>query len=1230
MSADYAYAPRAPPPGAALPALRRHRDHQSPAALTTAVGPGQRGSSYNAGQTPSTASSTLSSAGVGYGPQPFTASPVTSSNNTSPVGSGGTSLSYDPSAWTSGGRHRPPPVLANNRSSGYGDGIPTHSPPPPYSPQRMESRQDRTSPVDRPHAPYRPQAPGSRLSRDITHAPHAADSGPRGESGLSFPPPPSATSGRRDRSSSRNANDRVQPLFSLSALSSRVRSTSQLSTPPRPDAAGMVAPPAPPAPPVDISRRALTIHSSSSRDLAPAGQPAESRPPPPSSRRSSSTGALAAAQSSQRLRAERPSPTSSAAWTPGMPLPPPPPGPPPTTRSQSLNRSMGLSAGEEPGPRPGTGMPTRRPPTTRSSLPPVPPTPAGWIDPSETVPAPPNGVNARGSSLAREPSFEGHEEARYAPGAQNGVPEPVGSRPSTDQSMKGIRERRSESRTRKGIAGQGSTSPSEPSNNPWAADLEFEAGDPLMPANLVLPVSASPGLARRPALSKSSPRSPRAPTSLDGPSRRMTSSSASDSTGVDNVMTPNGKAPSASGSSYTNTVTTPPPWATPRSAQYSERGLSGSPTLQDDSADGLMPAPLTPSRASAARGATNADDFARAAVERHRAFIEREAAAGTDRERVQLFTEFIVKESRLRSSRYTGAIESMGSQMSDLTRDLFRPYPEIEAPSSNSTRQPAKNSRPSPRTSLNQVVHEAFRAPTQQPPPTTRPETAWWGGYMPSLSPIPSMSASIVPDEMSSRGRAPSRWWEASQTGSIAGGGGRGVERSKRESKYMGLPLRDWEDAPSSSHATAGPSAQQMLEYPPEKAGWHEQVTPRSSDPRKLDVSRLVTLPPPYPRHYPAVNNHHPTLATLRGLVRGLADMSEVKRIKQEFSDRHGDGSIECDTQRRLRLDDVRKMVETGRMSYAEAAQVEEEEKRSADEALKADLEAYRMEVLKPLQTLLSQRIATATDAFETLTRQLGEHNPVEEGDEKPELLEKLTLLKWVFEARELLHREEYELSRAGNERYHRAVAASCPDERKMSEMRAFFERTEIERRAQVEKEALVRFEHFTDVVESTVEKGVEVQLSTFWDIAPPLVDVIQKIQVEKGVQADVEYDFSQQYLWEVLTHAEKSAYQFIEAQINLLCLLHEVKSGMTKQGGKVMMAERRLAGDMGIDEDEEEELAEVVKAEEERLTADLKDKVTTVEEQWHEAMGQVVEPLKERVREWLQRHGGWEGLEDD
>lgn len=895
---------------------------------------------------------------------------------------------------------------------------------------------------------------------------------------------------------------------------------------------------------------------------------------------------------------------------------------------------MGLSPGEEPGPRPGTGMATRRPPTTRSALPPVPPTPAGWMDheePSSTT-----------SAIGRSPLGRDEMAINDAIGGSSNAT-------GQDQAVKGIRERRSESRTRKGMAVQETSSPSsERSNNPWAD--EMNQPEPVVPANLNLS-TPSPGLSRRPAVSKASPRSPRGPPSLEGRFRSTTSSSTSGSTRPTSEMLTNSRAETGSEGRYSGSlIGTPPPWATSAPEDRLDHARPVSHLLHMPNAKGAMPAPLTPSRPNfgPTMDSPSADDFARESIKRHQAFAEREAAATNDRERVQLFAEFIVRESRLRRGRYADAIDAMGSQILELTRDLFRRYPENQPPPSPSIRA----GRSSPQASLNSVVHGAFNS---TPSPGGRPESAWWSGYMPSLSPIPSMSASAAPDELSSRGRAPSRWWEASQTGSIAGERSRGVERSKRESKYMGLPLREWEDAPSTGQSTAGPSGQ-TLDYPPEKVGWHEQVTPRSSDPRKLDVSRLVTLPPPYPRHHPAVNNHHPDLASLRTAVRGLSDMHPISEAKQAFDNERGDGKTEQEKQRQKRLDEVRHLVDNGRMSYAEAAKVEEAERHKTAEALKAELDAFQAEVLKPLQALLSQRIVTATASFEELKAQLIEVNPVEEGDEKPELLEKLTLLKWLFEAGEQLHRELYELSSAGNERYHKVVAAPYNDQEKLREVHAFFEKDERERRVRFEKEALARLEAFMEIVEGSVTKGVEVQLSTFWDIAPPLVEVIQRVNVESGVQADAEYEFSQQYLWEVLSHAEKSAYQFIESQINLLCLLHEVKSAMTKQACKVMVAERRMAGqapssraaardqlsssnadadnnDEGgrdDDDDDDDYMADTLRAEEERLTADLKEKVRTVEKQWHEAMGQVVEPLKARVREWLQAHGGWELCEED
>jgi hypothetical protein len=91
----------------------------------------------------------------------------------------------------------------------------------------------------------------------------------------------------------------------------------------------------------------------------------------PASRRAASAGAIST-PSTSRSRG-----SSTSRWAPGMPLPPPPPGPPPPSQS----RSQSVSGSERI-----VSPPTRRPPQFNSSLGPtsslgpVPPTPAGWVD----------------------------------------------------------------------------------------------------------------------------------------------------------------------------------------------------------------------------------------------------------------------------------------------------------------------------------------------------------------------------------------------------------------------------------------------------------------------------------------------------------------------------------------------------------------------------------------------------------------------------------------------------------------------------------------------------------------------------------------------------------------------------------------------------------------------------------------------------------------------------------
>ncbi|KAF2103823.1 hypothetical protein NA57DRAFT_31255 [Rhizodiscina lignyota] len=671
------------------------------------------------------------------------------------------------------------------------------------------------------------------------------------------------------------------------------------------------------------------------------------------------------------------------------------------------------------------------------------------------------------------------------------------------------------------------------------------------------------------------------------------------------------------------------------------------------------------------------DLFIQSSVERHRAFVDREAAAKDDRERLEIFAEFVVAESRLRRDRYSAAFDSMAGDIFDLTRDLWRSYGSGRRSATPVTTPAAASDG----AKLTRTMTASSDAPIRA------------GGYKPCLSPIPSMAMSTVPDEEDSRGRTQSRWWEASIEGGSQGRGGRKIERSKRESKYMGVPVEhliqlendgpgtphDSGSTPSAFGSTPGPGSSGQgpptyygpNEYPPEKTGLHDaqqQLTPKypywnhsapaTPDPYKLDVSRLVTLPPPYPRHHPAVNNNHPDLAPIRNTHRSCADLAQVEEVKSLFSEKlsqiREQHRMDATARRERMRADIQSRVQSGSMGYAAAAQAEssfeaDEPKRMRD-GLKMEYDAYCAEVMSPLHALLSERITKSTAAIDHLrsaldaSRHSNPNQAQEEGDERPELLEKLTLLKWLSEARETAHRELFSLESERNEMYKALVVLpyrAAGQEDKAVDAEQFFEHDEKERRGNLEKENLKRVEQLMDVVEENVTRGVEDLLGAFWDIAPGLLGVVQKIPLDlRRERPDLlippmEFDENPsyidhplQYLYTLLAHAEKSAYQFIESQTNLLCLLHEVKSSVMVAGSKVMESERVAAGEG--EHSVREEMEEVRRMEEERLTADLKDKVRIVDGQWKEGLGDALHGCRQRVERYLVQSGGWdEGLQE-
>ncbi|KAG9231104.1 hypothetical protein BJ875DRAFT_130673 [Amylocarpus encephaloides] len=1218
--------------------------------------------------------SAISSSGLSaqFGYQPATYTPVSAVRQ------------YNPQQWTAS------PAVAAEPSNQFRGHQETEAPaPPPYSPPRSQPVSQRTSTVSN-EEPLSGVSPAARASPSNIYR-----SSPEPGTSHAFPPPPPS----RNRAGS---SDRPPSLFGISQFTRRAAPEAQRPSPePTPGARFTEHRP---SPEIAINSR-FTEHrpppiatEPPRREEIPAPVPVpippiqRVSPPPqaPSSRRAASASAIST-PSTSRSRG-----SSSSRWAPGMPLPPPPPGPPPPSQS----RSHSVSGSERI-----VSPPTRRPPQLSSNLGPVPPTPAGWVDedPSGRGRSPNRALTIDTSSVASTVPSSSAAESNSG-SSVSGPSSGLARAKHVRGESRSIRERRSESKARKGPVAE------ENSNNPWV--------EAITPSDISVPSTV---LGRRQTIKRTTPRSGRfggeTPMSADvaylntpgtSGSRGSTPRPLASSSRLDAPTPPFSPNPSQPPLGQTSPAIPPKALPTPPISKRIPLDSPARPYRIQTDVPSASPsggpshtrqASRPPSSLASSIGEacqiSPTQQFAMSSIERHKAFAKREAAAATDTDRVRMFAEFFVTESRIRRERYAGAIDAMGSEILELTRDLFRPYTQKEREQSvmsrNSEWTPESSAGPlsppmrSHRGSSGTPQPQSANTPeSTNPSPAAggRPESQWWNGYMPSLSPIPSMSVSTALDEADSRGRPSSRWWEVSQDGSTGTGSMR-IERSKRESKYMGMP-RELREAlqngdPSGlehgeSMSGAGPSHRQSYgpdEYPPEKTGLHDAHethlsihphlanTPGASyspailtpNPNHLDVSRLVTLPPPYPRHHPAVNNNHPDLTSIRTTVRTLSDFAEVEATKERFlisSTKSREDNAAAASKRRNSLrSSIQREIAAGTMNYSSAASIEKTAEEAASERTKeeskAEFELFQSQVVMPLNDLLMERVTRSTDLFSQLRSKLfvdaQEQNPnstQEEGDEQPELLEKLTLLKWIFEARELLQKELFDLLSDRNDRYKDMVimpyklANNIP---KIEHAEQFFAEDARKRKLAFEQEVLKRTEEFMDIIEENVVRGVEIQLSAFWDIAPNLSHILTKIppnlenfniqiptsEYEENLSY---YDFPMQYLYSLLSHCEKSTYQFIESQTNLLCLLHEVKSGVTAANCKVIGSQRVAQGEdkRGV----EEELRAVEGDEGGRLTDDLKEKVRCVEELWGSALGEELKGVKGRLMGFLMEKGGW------
>ena len=962
-----------------------------------------------------------------------------------------------------------------------------------------------------------------------------------------------------------------------------------------------------------------------------------------------------------------------------MPLPGPPPGPPPMApRSQSASGTMEIGGRHSPDSirRPAA----RQPPGLGTLLGPVPPTPAGWVDepanPSPKRHGPGLYIDTTNISSKAKPVIcvgGATSTSDMLPKAQTGSSSGLFRSAARRESGSGIRERRSASRHTR-------TDPSDEmsalsiSSNPWAEAMAAKTVN-------IEAVRPEDGAQNRAAHILGGDRTTPESALFSAGQPSQTSSQSTPRGGVSGLrlsldhltqtppFSPGGEPCSPTMRNLTSAGIPPKALPTPplqpskvhtvtKSNQASgsrDRSISQLLQMQNDAV--TRPAPLSPRRIAtdaAAQGHSDQDVFVLESMKRHQAFLEKERIAASDEDRLRAFADYILAESRLRRRRYNSAWASGNFDVRPVRERLFEQTPYMPRRSSG-------------------LQESTIASPIEPASPAasdTRSEAPWWSNYQPCLSPIASMSNN---DEMSSRGRTSSRWWE-SRSGSD--GVVRRVGRSKRETKYMGLP-RELREAMQLGASRDGsmhedPSGQTTAtDYPAEKANPEtfgvyedEQFSPVYSIstlaasqqvvPRKLDVSRLVTLPPPYPRHYPAVNNSHPDLVSYRTIVRSVSDFQEVTARKKRY--RANMEALQKDTEQKL-LDNrftfrsnIRGQIEDGSISFAEAAEAEEalkvEEQELEKQRVQAEFDSFQDVVLNPLHEILNERITQANSCLHELGNRitldgqsLNPNQTQEEGDEQPELLERLTQLKWLFEARENNHREVFALLSERNERYKAIVMLpyqQTKNKDKMRDTEAFFAADNHDRRIVFESEALTRHRNFLETIDANVSRGVELQLSAFWDIAPDLRDVLQSIPEDltsfEGTEIpDAEltenpsyHRFPLQYLYSLLSHAERSTYQFIESQTNLLCLLHEVKTG--DMAGEFKIREMQNNGNPEVPAgNSKEELATARSEQEKALTLELKEQVSTLEEQWAEALGSHLESTKQRIQSRLMEDGGWD-----
>jgi len=630
------------------------------------------------------------------------------------------------------------------------------------------------------------------------------------------------------------------------------------------------------------------------------------------------------------------------------------------------------------------------------------------------------------------------------------------------------------------------------------------------------------------------------------------------------------------------------------------------------------------------------EDFLHQTRRRYKEMLQAESVASTDADKLRLFLEFIERECRIRTPLYPDANSTDTKRLSKISAIL----------TAHESLTPISPDRDG---------DVAMSSPPQEP--KRRPETHWWGQNLTAASFPPSQSAMTayearIAEEESSRGRTSSRWWENSKDGgscSISESvafrsddndsvyGTSYPRRSKRFNKTPRQSLKEIAElvnTPRNSTTIANDPSSYMRSsaYPPDRKTLSQSRSrsraPSSSKPRprrrhavktSLDIAPLLTLLPTWPKEHPAVNNSHPRLDVFRDLVRTLNNLSQLAEIKTRFQEKAEKTKekflTESQRRRISQAERIQGLYSRGDLHYDEMERLnltfEHEESKIHYEAEEEEFKSFDSEVVTPSHRDLHERITAATAAYADLVTLIKARNPIAaDCDDQPELLEYLTALKWIFDVRETLHTHTYELLSQRNDRYRDLILAPLRDARDPGRLQSttqFFTSDAAARLQEFNKAKVTRHEQFMDFIEAQCSLGVEEARSKFWETAPLVMECLEKIPEtlenvvpivppEESVEHPEWVEQPMLYLERKIAETEGAMRGLgVEDGEGLLCLLHGVKSALSRAKGEGEVEERRL-------------------------TEDLKEKVGMIEDEWREGLGGLLERVRGDVEREMER----------